>query len=82
MGDSSVTIDDILGELAEFAGSSERLPGDVDRWQIQDEYDENEKQAIVRMNKAVKSGKFESLQVYDPSRKHVVRVIRKVKNGL
>jgi hypothetical protein len=67
----------LLDELEKFSGPPMRQPDDIDRWQIEKKYGENEKQAKARMQRAEKSGEWELLQVYDPDRKHVVAVLRK-----
>lgn len=72
------TLDELLGELAEFAGPPPRLPGDIDRWMLQVKYACNEKRAKCMIARAVESGEWERVQVYDLQREHVVTVIRKI----
>lgn len=73
---TDITWDEIDAELDKHM-AGQRLPGDVDRWQLAERYRMTERQVYRFMDKLVNDGGWESLRVFDPDREHVIRVIRK-----
>ena len=75
----------ILDEINEYS-YRERQAGDLSKWDIMDYYrsrgmNMSERRAFRLMDKMANRPGWISLQVYDPEREHVIRVIRKANNG-
>ena len=77
----TVTVDDILEELADYLENDTRLPGDIDAKQIAENSNPkvSDRQGLNRLLKIAKErADFEALKVYDPEIKARLWVLRKV----